>query len=572
MRGPIPEAALAQHIAVLGKTGSGKSYAVRGAAVEPLLDAGARVCVVDPTGAWHGLRSSASGTRAGYPVVIFGGQHADLPLGGAHGEAIAEVIGTSSTPSILDTSLMKVSERTRFFADFADAIVRKNKGPLHLVIDEAHLFMPQGKVNDPQSGAMLHAANNMVSLGRSKGLRIILITQRPAKLHKDALTQAETLIAMRLIAPQDRAAVEAWIEDNADEGKAREIISSLATLKTGHGWIWAPELGVLERVTFPKIRTFDSSRAPDGSEAEAAKVLAPIDRDAIAERLQAVSAAALADDPKRLRARIAELERQAKVGAPTAPAPREALQEAEQRGYDRGYARGAQEAQRAAAAHLKALRGAAHKALDSALSVAPEPLPSRVPAAPAVASAAVVRRPERVPARSNGHAEPVGDLSGPEQRILDAIAWLESTTGTAECEQTAVAFLAGYTFGAGAFNNPKGKLNGRGFVEYLSGNRIRLTDAGRAHAHEPDAVLTAEELHQRILDRLPGPEQRILRPILESYPEPIAGEAVAEAAGYTYGAGAFNNPRGRLKTLGLIEYVGGGQLKAVDALFPGATS
>lgn len=119
--------ALAQHIAVLGKTGSGKSYAVRGAAVEPLLDDGARICVVDPTGAWHGLRSSVSGTRAGYPVVIFGGQYADLPLGGAHGEAIAEVIGTSSTPSILDTSLMKVSERTQFFADFADAIVRKNR-------------------------------------------------------------------------------------------------------------------------------------------------------------------------------------------------------------------------------------------------------------------------------------------------------------------------------------------------------------------------------------------------------------------------------------------------------------
>lgn len=116
-----------------------------------------------------------------------------LELGYQTGEALAEIIGTSSTPAILDTSLMKVSARTRFFADFADALVRRNKGPLQLIIDEAHLFAPQGKVNDPQSGAMLHAANNLVSLGRSRGLRIILITQRPAKLHKDSLTQVETL-------------------------------------------------------------------------------------------------------------------------------------------------------------------------------------------------------------------------------------------------------------------------------------------------------------------------------------------------------------------------------------------
>jgi uncharacterized protein DUF87/helicase HerA-like protein len=554
MKGPIPPKALEQHIAVLGKTGSGKSYAVRGAAVEPLLDDGARVCVVDPTGAWYGLRSSASGTRAGYPVVIFGGNHADLPLGGAHGEAIAEVIGTSSTPSILDTSLMKVGERTRFFADFADSILRKNKGPLHLVIDEAHLFMPQGKVNDPQSGAMLHAANNMVSLGRSRGLRIILITQRPAKLHKDSLTQAETLIALRLIAPQDRAAVEAWIEDNADEKKAREIISSLATLKTGHGWIWAPELDVLERVQFPKIRTYDSGRAPDGSAAEAAKVLAPIDREAIAARLQSVSAAALADDPKRLRARIAELERNAKTSGATVS--KEDLQKAE----DRGYQKGTQDAQRAAAVHLKSLRGAVHQAIENALSAAPAPAQIRPTPVPAPRQTTPTRP------QSNGHAEPVGDLTGPEQRILNALAWLESTTGVPECEQPAVAFLAGYTFGAGGFNNPKSHLNVLGLIEYVSG-RMRLTDAGRAAAAPPAEALTAEELHSRVLNRLPGPEQRILKPVLEVYPEPIAAETVAEKAGYTFGSGGFNNPRSRLRTLGLIEYVSGG-LKAADALFP----
>src|ERR1700747_1304901 len=133
MSHPIPDAALAQHIAILGKTGSGKTYAAKGV-VENILAGGGRVCVIDPTGVWHGLRSSANGRSAGFPVVIFGGEHAELPLTAAHGEALAEIIGTSSTPAILDTSLLKVGERTRLFADFADALVRKNRGPLHLII------------------------------------------------------------------------------------------------------------------------------------------------------------------------------------------------------------------------------------------------------------------------------------------------------------------------------------------------------------------------------------------------------------------------------------------------------
>lgn len=297
---PIPYNAFESHIGVIGKTGSGKTHAIR-SAIEALLDLDERTCIIDPTGAWWGMKSR-------YDVVIFGGEHEDLPLGPNHGETIAEVIGSSTTPAIIDTSLMRTKERTRFFADFADGLIRKNKGPLHLVIDEAHVFAPQGKVPDPASGEMLHAANNLVSLGRSRGLRVVLITQRPAKLHKDSLTQVETLIAMRLIAPQDRKAVEEWIKDNADPVQGKEIITSLAKLKTGEGYVWAPELDMLERVTFPRIKSYDSSKAPTGRESDAPK-LRKIDVEAIEKRLVSISEEAFSNDPARLRKRIAELER-----------------------------------------------------------------------------------------------------------------------------------------------------------------------------------------------------------------------------------------------------------------------
>ena len=55
---PLPTEVLDQHIAILGKTGSGKSNAAK-VIVEWLLDRGERVCILDPTNTWWGMRLSA---------------------------------------------------------------------------------------------------------------------------------------------------------------------------------------------------------------------------------------------------------------------------------------------------------------------------------------------------------------------------------------------------------------------------------------------------------------------------------------------------------------------------------
>jgi len=157
-------------------------------------------------------------------------------------------------------------------------------------------------------------------------------------------------------------------------------------------------------------------------------------------------------------------------------------------------------------------------------------------------------------------------LSNPESRIVNAIAWMESL-GIGAPQKTAVAFLAGYTFGSGGFNNPCGSLRTKGLIEYLPNNIIRLTDEGRAVAQYPEDVLTAEELQRRVLARLPNPEQKILNVLLEEYPNPVAKDECANRAGYTPGSGGFNNPCGRLRTLGLVDYPQPGFVRAQDLLF-----
>ena len=89
------DAALNMHLIVLGKTRSGKSMGLR-LLVEHLLDQGKPVCIVDPKGDWYGIKSSATGKSQGYPVIIFGGERADVPLNPRAGVPVAEQIAIAS--------------------------------------------------------------------------------------------------------------------------------------------------------------------------------------------------------------------------------------------------------------------------------------------------------------------------------------------------------------------------------------------------------------------------------------------------------------------------------------------
>jgi uncharacterized protein len=203
----LPSAALDERIAIVGTSGSGKTYAAKGL-VERLLDAGdARVCVVDPLGVWWGLRASADGQSPGYPVVVFGGRHADVDLDEGMGAALGRLVGTHPLLAcVVDLSeLGSSAARRRFMAAFAEALYEANQEPLHLVLDEADLWAPQRPL--PEANALLGRIEEIVRRGRVRGFIPWLITQRPAVVHKDVLSQADILVAMKLTASQDRDTV-----------------------------------------------------------------------------------------------------------------------------------------------------------------------------------------------------------------------------------------------------------------------------------------------------------------------------------------------------------------------------
>lgn len=606
---PIELAARTQ--AILAMKGVGKTY-VGMKETEEMLKANQQVVCLDPTGVWWGLRSSADGKSEGFPIIIMGGDKADVPLEPTSGSVVADFVVDSGQSAILDMSHFEsLAAQDRFVTDFAIRLYRRKGQPgerntIHLMLDEADSFAPQNPGSDQKK--MLGAWEAIVRRGRSRGIGLTMITQRPAVINKNVLSQVDLLVCLRIVGIHDFKAASDWTNLYATKKQSADFMQSLPQLKIGEAWFWSPGwLRIFKRTTVDEKETFDSSRTPEpGEDAITPKKAATIDLDKLSDAIKATVETAAKNDPAKLRQKIRELE--AQVKNPTPP-PQQAVDSSKQirastvkklerqledamkfiarintidfqnvpaeelkAAVDAGVQTSLKKIEAIWAGRIKQIDALKKEALATIaklktlaksnteieinVDVKPQK-PFAISASSPAGPAAIKYTPDKVQLN--------GDLTGPEQRILNAIAWMESI-GVTEPEQTAVAFLAGYKYGGGAFNNPRGRLNQNGLVQYRQGNLIALTDEGRMMASVPGAPLTTDQLHQAVLDRLPGPEQKILKVLLTNYPAPMAKEELASASNYAVG-GAFNNPLGRLRSLGLIEYPEKGYAVARPILF-----
>lgn len=550
------QALLETRLLVQAASGGGKSWLLRRLLEQTATSV--QQLVIDPEGEFATLRER-------FDYVIAAPHDGDAVASPQTAALLARRLLESGVSAILDIYDLKAHERTLFVRRFLDALVNAPKAlwhPVLIVLDEAHVFAPQ-----TGSAESLGAVIDVATRGRKRGQCLITATQRLSKLHKDVAAE----MGNKLIG---RTGLDVDVARAADElgMSKRDAIDALRNLAPGQFFAYGPALSrSVERVsvgpvqtTHPKAGQRLMTPPPPASSKLKAQLAKLADLQREAEQEAHTVEELKAENTKLRREAAAANARAARAGVPEAEVEkriRAAVAQARRENPPTG--KGHDEAARAALSRIAEIASAT---LNRTPRGADDPR-TRVTAArgeamqsPSPRSFAGLEKREEVIAKP-------GNLSGPEQRIVDAIAWMESI-GVAEPEQPAVAFLAGYAYGAGSFNNPRGRLRQTGHVEYLPANRIRLTDAGRAAANAPAAPATQAELHERILGRLPGPEQRLLRPLLSAYPASMSNPDLAAAAGYVVGAGSFNNPRGRLRTLGLIEYPSPGHCVARALLFP----
>lgn len=580
----LPLDAVTQTFALLANRGAGKTYTASVFA-EELLEAQQQVVVVDPMGVWWGLRSSADGKSAGYPITILGGEHADVPLEETGGKLAAKFIVDTSQSVILDLSHLRKNAQKRFMVDFAEELYHLNRTALHILLDEADAFAPQ-RVPKGEHGVgerLLGAISDWVRRGRARGIGVSLITQRSAVINKDILELAETLIALRTGGPRNIDAVLAWVEHHGVDEQAKAMLESLPKMQNGDAWVWSPAwLDLFTRTHIRERRTFDSSRTPrPGERPVKPKVIAPVDLARLTAEMKASVERAKAEDPKELRKRLAALEAGAKKKADPVAAARDAaaLEKAVKRAIDardRDYA--ARNAKLASAVrNVSQMVGRVEEAARMARHVfagLQEVAGSELPA-PAIATSSSNghARPQPVPlpgaaravARPTAPAESL-TISRTQQRMLDAIAFFESV-GQSAPSRAAVAGFCAVSHTTGSFSNNLSALRTTGLIEDRADGAVALTEVGRDAANV-DSPPSLAELHEVWTRRLSGTQGAMLSVLIGAHPDAITRDALAEALNIKSDTGSFSNNLSKLRTLGLLEDRSRSQVAASTLLFP----
>jgi hypothetical protein len=560
----LPLDFITQSAALLAVRRAGKSN-VAAVMAEQMHRAALPWVGIDPKGDWWGLRSDREGTGPGLPIPIFGGLHGDMPLLPEAGHLIAELIADENLTCVLDVSeFASKAAQMRFLTDLAERLFRlhgKTPQPRHLFLEEADDFIPQ-RVGKEQARCV-GAWTKLVKQGGSRGLGVTLISQRSAVVNKDALTQTETLIALRTTSPQDRKAISDWVSYH---DVARELVDSLPGLDDGEAWVCSPHwLGkhgqpAIQRVQFRQRSTFDSGATPTLKQRRKPAELADIDLGALAGRMEAVTEKAAQDDPRALRQRIATLERQARTARPAA-SPDMARLAAENAGLRQQLAtERAREPERVevpvlqpgevaavdqAITALRDVTGSLEIALGRASRVAPAPVrpPAPVPA-PVRKAAPVV--PAQAPA-PGGETPAVGPLSKAARAVLGVLA--QFPDGRTKRQ---LAMLSGYSAKGGGFNNTLSSLRSSNLIE--RGEPIRITASGiEAIGDGWEPLPEGPALIEHWMAQLSKAESAALRALLDAYPATLTKAEIAERAGYAADGGGFNNALSRLRTLQLID-------------------
>ncbi|AMB48319.1 DUF87 domain-containing protein [Methylobacterium sp. AMS5] len=210
------------HLAIVGNTGSGKTYTVR-KVLEQTWGAALHI-VIDPEGEFHTLRQA-------HPYVIVGGPRSKMKVTPKNVANLAHDILKGQMSVVLQfEDAQHLEIQRRIIAGLIDALMAAPRAlwqPVFIVLDEAHRYAPQD--GGAASRASIHT---LMSQGRKRGFTGILATQRLAKISKSAVSECNTWLIGRVGQVLDRNAAA----NNLGFPLKSDEALGLRTLNPGQFW------------------------------------------------------------------------------------------------------------------------------------------------------------------------------------------------------------------------------------------------------------------------------------------------------------------------------------------------
>ncbi|WP_144923058.1 helicase HerA domain-containing protein [Halorubrum salsamenti] len=270
---------------ITGKSGSGKSNTAS-VVIENLLDNGFPVMIVDTDGEYYGLKEE-------YEILHAGADdECDIVVSPEHAEKLANLALEQNVPIILDVSgYLEEETANELLLEVVKQLFAKEKRmkkPFLLVVEECHEYIPEGGGMD-ETGKMLIKVGKR---GRKHGLGIVGISQRPADVKKDFITQCDWLCWHRLT----------WDNDTKVVGRilGSKYASAVEDLGDGEAFLMTDWDESIRRIQFHRKQTFDAGATPGLDDFERPE-LKSVSSDLVGE-LQSIS-----DEKERRESEIADL-------------------------------------------------------------------------------------------------------------------------------------------------------------------------------------------------------------------------------------------------------------------------
>ena len=232
---------------ITGKSGAGKSNSSNVIA-EELLELGLPFVIVDLDGEYWGLKDQYTIERAGR------GDDVDFDLTLEAVPDLVDLVLEDTTPLILDVSTVPEDETDGIVAAFVETLFEREndvRKPCLLFVEELHEFLPQRGGHDDLAKLLIRVAKR----GRKRGLGMCGMSQRPAAVDKDFITQCDWIVWHRLTWENDVSVVTQILGSEAAE--------DVQGLETGEGLVMTDWDEEVTRVQFRKKRTFDAGATPD---------------------------------------------------------------------------------------------------------------------------------------------------------------------------------------------------------------------------------------------------------------------------------------------------------------------
>ena len=222
----LPLELLYQVMFISGKRGSGKSYTAA-VLMEEFERLGLQFVCFDALDA-HGYLNQLDGIERIEPKT---GE-------GVNMKKLIQKLKVSNKSLIINLSQLPLETQQQIVADYCESILDAEMGGkgLMTIFEECQDFVPQ--IGRPTSYAPIV---RLCKLGRASGYGVALISQRPAAVSKEALSQASVYCCHNIINTKDLDALKDQLSFGSDKDSIKKILQGITYSKAGEAVMYSPE-------------------------------------------------------------------------------------------------------------------------------------------------------------------------------------------------------------------------------------------------------------------------------------------------------------------------------------------